>query len=112
MLLLFGRATSPESSRKQFHFCSTLKENRRGDILWIRPPDCQYIRQPFLCQRDFEVKLQSSSRTLLVFSGPFETRGSGEGEEVGSLNSECFSYVINLASAMGGLTGLHKTSLV
>lgn len=46
------------------------------------------------CQGDCDVKLQGTSWVLLLSSRPFETQGSGEGEEVGGLNSPCFSYVI------------------
>lgn len=105
MLLLLGTASSPntaipEGSREQTHACINLKESSLGVCLGNR---CLTVHTVLSCQRGFDINLQGSSRVLLRFSGPFETQGPGEGEEVGGLNSPCSSYVINLVSDTDGL---------
>lgn len=104
--LLLGRASSlnpavPEDSREQTHTCINLKESSLGARRGYCGPTVDTVLS---CQRGSDVKLQGSSRDLLVFPGPFETQRSGKAEEVGDLNSQCFSSVINLISNMDGLT--------
>lgn len=81
----------------------------QGKPPWTDPGWPCLTVNTFLChfsaKTDFEVKLQSSSRALLVFSGPFETQGPGEGEEVGSL--QALSFLSNQLSKQYGW--IHRT---
>lgn len=63
------------------------------------PPCCGYVVLSFLCQRDFGIKLQGSSWVFSMFSGRFETHGSGEVETLTALTL-CFSYIINLVNSL------------
>lgn len=84
---VFPKYSHPEGSREQCYSCMNLKESSLGVRRGLFPlcPGCVLLS--LLCQRDFDIKLPGVSWVLLMFSGPFETPGSGEGQEADGLKA-------------------------
>lgn len=102
VLELFGLASPPNTEIPESSNPQKVPENSPTSAFTSKKialgytlgtlPCCGCIALSFLCQRDFGIKLQGSSWVFSMFSGPFETHGSGEVEDVDSLNSVFFLY--------------------